>query len=89
LTRLSSADTFRERTEVLHGKQNVVDTVIQFTSKTKSKIDACVDNTRPSLVIGIEQLRKAFVDAKNRGVRLLLQAYMRKESQHRKLSIVM
>jgi signal transduction histidine kinase len=70
LTRLSSADTFRERTEVLHGKQNVLDTVIQFTSKTKSKIDACVDNTRPSLVIGIEQLRKAFVDAKNRGVRL-------------------
>jgi two-component system, OmpR family, sensor histidine kinase VicK len=66
----SSSDTFSERTEVLHGEQNVVNTVLQFASKTKSRIDACVDHTRPSLAIGIKQLRKAFLDARNRGVRL-------------------
>jgi two-component system, OmpR family, sensor histidine kinase VicK len=66
----SSSDTVSERTEVLHGEQNVVNTVLQFTSKAKSRIDACVDHTRPSLAIEIEQLRKAFLDAKNRGVRL-------------------
>ena len=55
---------------MLHGEQNVVNTVLQFASKTKSRIDACVDHTRPSLSIEIEQLRKAFLDAKNRGVRL-------------------
>jgi two-component system sensor histidine kinase VicK len=76
LTRLSSSssssspDTFSERTEVLHGEQNVINTVLQFASRTKSRIDACVDHTRPSLAIGIEQLRKAFLDARNRGVRL-------------------
>jgi two-component system, OmpR family, sensor histidine kinase VicK len=59
-----------ERTEVLHSEQNVVNTVLQFTSKTKSRIDACIDYTRPSLVVEIEQLRKAFLDAKNRAVRL-------------------
>src|ERR687887_1451072 len=59
-----------ETTEVLHGKQNVVNTVLQFTSKARSRIDACVDYTRPSLTIEIEELRKAFLDAKRRGVRL-------------------
>src|ERR671930_1949200 len=59
-----------ERTEVLHGEQNVVNTVLQFTSNAKNRIDACVDYTRPSLVVEIEQLRKAFLDAKNRAVRL-------------------
>ncbi|MGA9170969.1 MAG: HAMP domain-containing sensor histidine kinase, partial [Nitrososphaeraceae archaeon] len=32
-------------------------------------IDACVDNTRPALVIENEQLRKSFMDAKNAGIR--------------------
>src|ERR671930_2179371 len=59
-----------ETTEVLHGEQNVVNTVLQFTSKAKSRIDACVDYTRPSLAVEIEELRKAFLDAKRRGVRL-------------------
>ena len=69
-TALSSSDAISERTEVLHGGQNVVDTVLRFTSKAKSRIDACVDYTRPSLAIQIEQLRKAFIDAKSRGVKL-------------------
>jgi two-component system, OmpR family, sensor histidine kinase VicK len=66
----SSSDTISERTEVLHGEQNVVNTVLQFTSKAKRKIDACVDYTRPSLTIEIEELRKAFLDTKRRGIRL-------------------
>jgi two-component system sensor histidine kinase VicK len=55
---------------VLHDEQNVVNTVLQFACKAKSRIDACVDHTRPSLAIEIEQLKKAFLDARNRGVRL-------------------
>ncbi len=55
---------------MLHDEQNVVNTVLQFASKAKSRIDACVDYTRPSLAIGIEQLKKAFLDARNRGVKL-------------------
>jgi signal transduction histidine kinase len=70
LTTQAPAGTISKRTEVLHGEQNVVNTVLQFTSKAKSRIDACVDYTRPSLAIEIEQLRKAFLSAKRRGVRL-------------------
>jgi two-component system, OmpR family, sensor histidine kinase VicK len=61
----SSSDTISERTEVLHGEQNVVNLVLQFTSRANSRIDACVDNTRPSLAVEIEELREAFIDARS------------------------
>jgi signal transduction histidine kinase len=54
----------------LCGEQNVVNTLLQFASKAKNRIDACVDYTRPSLVIKFDQLRNAFLSAKNRGVKL-------------------
>jgi two-component system, OmpR family, sensor histidine kinase VicK len=69
-TEASSSNAIGERTKVLRGEQNVVNTVLQFTSKAKNRIDACVDYTRPSLTVEIKQLRKAFIDAKGRGVRL-------------------
>ena len=70
LINAASSEAIGGRTEVLHGEQNVVNTVLQFTSKAKNRIDACVDYTRPSLVVEIEQLRKAFLAAKSRGVKL-------------------
>jgi signal transduction histidine kinase len=69
LTGESSSDTI-SKTEVLYGEQNVVNTVLQFTSNAKSRIDACVDYSRPSLAVGIEEIKKWFLDAKSRGVRL-------------------
>jgi two-component system, OmpR family, sensor histidine kinase VicK len=66
----AASDKISERTEVLHGQQNVINTVLQFTSNAKSRIDACLDYSRPSLAIEIEQLKKAFLDAKSRGVKL-------------------
>jgi two-component system sensor histidine kinase VicK len=59
-----------EKTEIFHGSDKVIDAILQFFSKTNNGIDACVDYTRPSLAIKIDQLKKSFVDAKNRGVRL-------------------
>lgn len=58
-----------ERTEVFHGSENVMDTVLRFTSNANSRIDACVDNTRPSLAIEIKQLKSFFVNARKRGVK--------------------
>jgi tRNA uridine 5-carbamoylmethylation protein Kti12 len=69
-----------ERTEILHGVQNVVNTVLQFISKVKSKIDTCVDYTRLALTIEIQRLRKAFIDAKNRRVKLRYATELIKDS---------
>ena len=59
-----------ESTEVLTGEQNIVNAFLQFVSTTKSGIDACIDYSRPYLAIEIEELKRAFLDAKRRGVKL-------------------
>jgi two-component system, OmpR family, sensor histidine kinase VicK len=59
-----------EETKVLYGSDRVIDTALQFTSNASNKIDACVDHTRPSLIVEIKRLKKAFQDAKRRGVKL-------------------
>lgn len=64
-----SSDYF-EKTKVLYGSDNVIDTALQFTSNARNKIDACVDHTRPSLIVEIKRLKSVFQDAKRRGVKL-------------------
>ena len=60
----------KESTEIFYGIDTVMNTVLQFLYQTKGKIDACVDYTRPSLVIDIAILKRAFLDTKKRGVKL-------------------
>jgi two-component system sensor histidine kinase VicK len=59
-----------EKTTVLYGSDKVIDTALQFTSNARSTIDACIDHTRPSIIVEIRELKKTFHDAKNRGVKL-------------------
>jgi hypothetical protein len=70
LVKAASSEVIGGRTAVLHGEQNVVNTFLQFASKAKNRIDACVDYTRPSLVVNFDKLRNAFLAAKSRGVKL-------------------
>src|SRR5919106_799342 len=58
------------KTAIYYNPYNVINTVIEFVDKANQRIDACVDYTRPSLTVDIEVLKKAFVDAKERGVKL-------------------
>jgi two-component system, OmpR family, sensor histidine kinase VicK len=59
-----------KRTEVLYGISSVIDKELQFFSRAKNRVDTCMDHTRPSLALGIESIRKSFLDAKNRNVKL-------------------
>ena len=59
-----------ERTEVLHGTSNVIDKEVQFLSNARFRIDTCMEHTRPSLAFRIESIRKSFLDAKKRHVKL-------------------
>jgi signal transduction histidine kinase len=65
----NSANTI-EKIKILGGSDKVINTALQFASNAKSKIDACVDHTRPSLMVEIKEVKKAFHDAKKRGVNL-------------------
>lgn len=65
----NSANYF-EKTNILYGSHRVIDMAIQFASNAEVKIDACVDYTRPSLILQIKEIKKAFYDARERGIKL-------------------
>lgn len=56
------------KTDVIYGTDNVTEELLQFVSRTRKKIDACVDRTRPLLAIEIEPLKKSLLNAKERGI---------------------
>jgi two-component system, OmpR family, sensor histidine kinase VicK len=60
----------KERTEVFYGTDNVMNNELHFFSEAKTRIDTCMDHTRPALAIGIEAIRKSFVERKRKGVQL-------------------
>jgi signal transduction histidine kinase len=59
-----------------------MDTVERFTTNTKSRIDAWVDHTRPSLAIEFEELRRLFIDARRRGARFRYVTEISRENIH-------
>jgi two-component system, OmpR family, sensor histidine kinase VicK len=59
-----------ERTEVIHGSERVIDTELRFFSEAKSRIDTCMDYTRPTLAIELEPIKRSFLVAKRNGVQL-------------------
>jgi two-component system sensor histidine kinase VicK len=64
------SDMNNERTDVYYGTETVLNTELQFFSKSNEKIDTCMNYTRPQLAIEIKQIKNAFIEAKNRGVKL-------------------
>jgi two-component system, OmpR family, sensor histidine kinase VicK len=68
--RLVASISGTKRTEVLYGTSSVIDKELQFFSRAKNRVDTCMDHTRPSLALGIESIRKSFLGAKNRDIKL-------------------
>ena len=59
-----------ETTDIIHSDSDVLNTFLRFISNTNSRIDACVDHTRPALAMNIEQIKNSILEAKRRGIRL-------------------
>jgi two-component system, OmpR family, sensor histidine kinase VicK len=55
-------------TEVLYGADNTTAKLLQVFYKIKSNFDACGDSTSPSVCMGFEPLRNAYLDFKRRGI---------------------
>jgi two-component system sensor histidine kinase VicK len=54
----------------LHGVDNVIEEELEFFANSNKRIDTCMNHTRPSLAVILESIKKAFLDAKGRGVKL-------------------
>lgn len=78
----STIKSTEETTKVFYGIENVMNTVLQFLYQTSNVIDACVDYTRPSLAVDILVLRKAFLAAKSKGVKLRYVTEITNENIH-------
>jgi two-component system, OmpR family, sensor histidine kinase VicK len=57
-------------TDVLYGVDNVIDVELGFFANSKKRIDTCMNYTQPSFAVILEPIKEAFLDAKNRGVKL-------------------
>jgi len=57
-------------TKLIHGTDDVINAEVAFFYKTRHKIDTYMNYTRPPLAIGLEPIKKAFVDARNRGIHM-------------------
>ena len=70
----------KEDTLVFYGVDAVINTVIHFLNQADKTVYACVDQTRPILTLDILVLKKAFEDAKRRGVKLMYVTEITKEN---------
>jgi two-component system sensor histidine kinase VicK len=57
-------------TKIFYGVETVVKTITQFLNQTNNVVYACVDQTRPILTLDILDLKNAFLEARNRGIKL-------------------
>jgi HKD family nuclease len=65
----SSSNKTTEKTEVLYGLENVMNTILQFLSKANT-INSCGDYKAPSAIIEVEEYRKLLFELKKRGIKL-------------------
>jgi two-component system, OmpR family, sensor histidine kinase VicK len=65
---------------VLYGTENANNAILQFVARAKEKIHACIDQTGPSVMMGVESIKKERLTATNRGVRLKYVTEITKEN---------
>ena len=58
-----------EVTKIIRGDKKVLEVASSFISNASTRIDACVDQTRPVLGTDVSQIRTLILDSHNRGVR--------------------
>jgi signal transduction histidine kinase len=66
----NSREEEEQLTKILYGVDTIISTVLQFLNQTNNILDACMDYSTSSLTIDIVVLKEAFLNAKERGVKL-------------------
>ena len=72
-----------EKTEVIYGAQNIIESTLNLCSVARSTLDNCVDSNCPSMhVIPDHPITKANYDMKERGVKIRFITEITKENIH-------
>jgi two-component system, OmpR family, sensor histidine kinase VicK len=72
----------RERTEVLYGIENAMSRLTQVMSRVHNRADVCDDSLSPSFSMGVESIKKGYIDFKQRGVKIRFITEITKDNIH-------
>jgi two-component system, OmpR family, sensor histidine kinase VicK len=65
---IAEEDKEEEKTKVYHGIEDANNVILNFVHNTHKKLDACLDANGPSVMIDVEAIKEARINAKDRGV---------------------
>jgi two-component system, OmpR family, sensor histidine kinase VicK len=65
---IAEEDKEEEKTKVYHGIEDANNVILNFVHNTQKKLDACLDANGPSVMIDVEAIKEARINAKDRGV---------------------
>ncbi|HET7390201.1 MAG TPA: hypothetical protein VFJ51_05200 [Nitrososphaeraceae archaeon] len=63
-----SNNTNSENTQIFYSIKKATKAVLDFVSNSDTAIDACIDSTGPSVMIGVDAIKNERLKVKNRGV---------------------
>ena len=63
----SSSNANSENTQIFYGIEKATKAVLDFVSNSDTAIDACIDSTGPSVMMGVDAIKNERLKAKNRG----------------------
>jgi hypothetical protein len=67
--KLVTQPTRREKTEVIYGRENIINITLNRFSLTKYRIDSCIDKSNPKTIITTEPIVNGIIDHNKRGIK--------------------
>ena len=71
-----------EKTEVMYGVENAMHRLTEVMSRVSSRADVCGDSLSPSFSMGVEPIKKGYIDFKKRGVKIRFITEITKDNIH-------
>ena len=65
----AASSHYEEKTEVIYGKENVINFVLQRLDTAKKTLDLCGDRYGPSTIVANEPVMQKYIELHKRGVR--------------------
>jgi two-component system, OmpR family, sensor histidine kinase VicK len=66
---IAAASHYEEKTDVIYGKENVINWALRLLSSTNKTLDLCGDRYGPSIIVANEPIMQKYIELHNRGVR--------------------
>jgi two-component system, OmpR family, sensor histidine kinase VicK len=77
------SDTFKEeKSELIYGSENAVQTGVQFMQNVQKGMDLFGDKNGPSIILGFDVYKNNYIDVKRRGGRIRLITEITKDNIH-------